>query len=95
MEKPACCDRICRIKFEDLIYNYDETVGGIFDKLGWDRKAHTAPKTKFNPQKSIFNTQLFLKNKEFKAECDYIAEERKEYLYSFPYEINHSNGQVF
>lgn len=95
VEKPADCDRICRIKFEDLIYNYDETVGGIFEKLGWDRKAHTAPKTKFNPQKSIFNTQLFLKNKEFKAECDYISEELKEYLYPFPYEINHSNGQVF
>lgn len=95
VERQADCDRICRIKFEDLIYNYDETVGGIFDKLGWDRKAHTAPKTKFNPEKSIFNTQLFLKNKEFKAECDYIAEELKEYLYPFPYELTHKSNEVF
>ena len=36
MEKPAQSDRICRIKFEDLIYNYDQTVSDIFKKLGWD-----------------------------------------------------------
>lgn len=95
VEKTAVSDRICRIKFEDLIYKYDETVQGIFDKLGWDRKAHVAPKTKFNPEKSIFNTQLFLKSDEYKAECDYIAEELKEYIYSFPYKIDHGNGQVF
>ena len=95
VEKPADCDRICRIKIEVFIYNYDKTVTEIFNKLGWDKKSHTAPKTRFNPEKSIFNTQLFLKNKDFKTECDYIAEELKEYLYPFPYEIKHSDSQVF
>ena len=95
MEKAAVSDRICRIKFEDLIYNYDKTVGMIFEKLGWDLKTHTKAKTKFNPERSIFNTQLYLKNAEFKAECDIIAEELKEYLYDFPYEIQHKENSVF
>lgn len=95
IEKPTACDRVCRIRFEDLIYNYDETVALIFNKLGWDRKTHTAPKTKFNPERSIFNTQLFLKSKEFSAECDYIAKELNEFIYDFPYTIDHSNCEVF
>lgn len=95
MEKKADSDRICRIKFEDLIYNYDETVEKIFDKLGWDPETHKEKKTKFNPEKSIFNTQLFLKNQQYAEECEYIAEELKEYLYDFPYAINHKDNGVF
>ncbi|MEE0840661.1 MAG: sulfotransferase [Acutalibacteraceae bacterium] len=95
MEKEAQSDRICRIKFEDLIYNYDQTVDMIFERLNWDPKTHTMKKTKFNPEKSIYNTQLFLKKPEYKAECDIIAKELSEYIYDFPYEIKHINGEVF
>ena len=95
MEKPAQSDRICRIKFEDLIYNYDQTVSDIFKKLGWDESTHTARKTKFNPDRSIFNTQLFLKNEKYAQECSVIAEQLKEYLYDFPYEIEHTTKDVF
>lgn len=95
MEAKADCDRICRIKFEDLIYNYDKTVDMIFDKLGWDKKTHIRRKEKFNPDKSIFNTQLFLKEESFKAEADVIAKELSEYLYEFPYEIEHKGNEVF
>jgi hypothetical protein len=95
MEKNADSDRICRIRFEDLIYNYDQTVDMIFEKLGWDKATHTAKKTKFNPDKSIFNTQLYLKDAKFKEESDIIARELSEYLYDFPYAIEHNKNEVF
>ena len=75
--------------------NDDETVDMIFERLNWDPKTHTMKKTKFNPEKSIYNTQLYLKNPEYKAECDIIAKELSEYIYDFPYEIKHINGEVF
>ena len=49
----------------------------------------------FNPERSIYNTQLFLKNDEYKSECAVIEEELKEYLYDFPYEIDHKGQDVF
>lgn len=95
MEKKADSDRICRIRFEDLIYNYDESIEKIFDKLGWDRSVHKNAKAYFDPDKSIHNTQLFLKDEKFKAECDYISEELKEYIYDFPYALTHNSEKVF
>ncbi len=95
MEKKTDCDRVCRIRFEDLIYNYDRTVDLIFEKLGWDRATHTASKTKFIPEKSIFNTQVFTKDEKFQAEADIIAKELGEYLYDFPYAIDHKANEVF
>ena len=95
MEKEATSNQVCRIKFEDLIYHYDKTVATIFDKLGWDQAAHNKPKTKFVPEKSIYNTQLFLKDEKYKTECDIIADQLKEYLYDFPYEIDHKSSEVF
>ncbi len=95
IEKDAESNRICRIKFEDLIYKYDETVEMIFEKLGWDKNTHTAKRSKFNPDRSIGNTQLFLKNEEYAKQCEYIANELSEYLYDFPYELKHSTNDVF
>lgn len=48
-----------RIHFEDLIYNYEETVGKIESFLGLNPSNHKSPQSKFNPSKSIENTQLF------------------------------------
>ena len=95
METKTQSERICRIKFEDLIYNYDETISTIFKKLGWDQGSHKQKKTKFNPEKSIHNTQLFLKNQKYAEECEYIAQELSEYIYDFPYEIQHDGYDVF
>ncbi len=95
MEKPADSERIVRIKFEDLIYNYDATISAIFQKLGWDEATHTAKKTKFNPDRSINNTQLFRKNEQYANECEIIAKQLPEYLYDFPYALEHKDNQVF
>ena len=95
IEKEANSDRIHRFKFEDFIYNYDESVNKVFDILGWDKKRHTSPKTHFQPDKSIYNTQMFLKDPKYIPECDYIAKELEEYLYDFPYELEHNQSEVF
>lgn len=95
MEKETKSSQVYRVKFEDLIYRYDETVDEIFKRLGWDKKTHARRKEMFNPERSIYNTQLFLKNDKYKAECAVIAEELKEYLYDFPYEIEHKGQDVF
>ena len=41
-------------------------------------------KTKFIPQKSMKNTQLFNRKFEYKIEGQYIEEHLSEYLYEFP-----------
>lgn len=95
MERDATSKQIHRIKFEDLIYRYDETVKMIIDSLGLDENQHIRKKTQFIPKKSIFNTQLYRKSEAYQEECGVIAEELSEYLYDFPYPIDHKSGVVF
>lgn len=83
MEKKNNSSKILRIKFEDLIYKYDETKNTIMKFLGYTEKDHLLPKSKFNPDVSIKNTQLF-KNEKYKKEAKYIEKELFEYLYEFP-----------
>lgn len=78
-------NKILRIKFEDLIYNYEKTVEVVSNFIGFEKKLHVAPKTRFIPEISIKNTQLFNGKKEYKKEVKIIEKELKEYLYDFPY----------
>lgn len=75
-------DRIIFINFEDLVYNYEKTTQKVIDFLGV--KEHSNPKKFFNPEKSIFNTQLYNKYLGYEDEIKYIEKELKEYL--FPYD---------
>lgn len=77
---------IYRLHFEDLIYRYEETVAKVLDALGEDASKHTKKNTKFVPECSIENTQLFLVNEKFAEEANVIKQELSEYLYDFPYE---------
>ena len=72
---------VMRIHFEDLLYNYDETISKIegFFKL----ENHNNKFLYFDPKKSINNTQLkyvFLKDAE---DISKIEMELSEYLYDF------------
>lgn len=87
--------QVYRVQFEDLVYKYDETVNEIFDRLGWDKERHVRKQEVFNPHRSIYNTQLFLKNEDYKRECDIIEQELSEYLYDFPYPLEHKGYDVF
>ena len=55
--------------------------------MGFRDSDHINKKTRFIPEKSIKNTQLFRKE-EYREESKIIEKELKKYLYDFPYEIN-------
>ncbi len=85
-EKECTSNKVFRIKFEDLIYNYDKEIEKITTFLGFTEKDHINKKSRFNPEISIKNTQLFHKE-EYQKEGKIIERELKKYLYDFPYEI--------
>jgi len=74
------------IHFEDLIYNYDNTVTKIEKFLGLNSEDHISIKSKFVPEKSIENTQVFRVKKEWEKEVEPIINELSNLLYHFPYE---------
>lgn len=88
-ESEHTCDsnKILRINFEDLIYNYDKELGKITKFIGFKSQDHICKRTRFNPDVSIKNTQVFRKN-EYKDEIKIIEKKLKNYLYQFPYEID-------
>lgn len=85
MEKKTDSDKVIHLKFEDLIYKYDETLESILKFLGLTHEEHIRKKEKFNPSISINNTQLFEANDKYKAEGKIIEELLPEYIYDFPY----------
>lgn len=74
-------DTILSIRFEDLIYRYDETVLKIENFL--HIKDHIRPLQRFNPAVSINNTQLFKRYVEFQNDIRKIEDALPESLYSF------------
>ena len=60
------------------------TAENIMSIFGMEPKDHIRKREKFNPDRSINNTQLFRKD-EYKEEAAVIESELKEYVYSFPY----------
>lgn len=69
------------IDFEDLIYDYDNTVKKIEEFLCICD--HTSPQSQFRPAVSVNNTQLFTRTTEYLAEIKYIENELECYLYDF------------
>lgn len=76
--------RVLLIQFEDLIYNYKETVRKITQWLGIDESLHTGKFNSFDPSKSIENTGFWISHAEYKNDADQIAERLPECLYEFP-----------
>lgn len=76
-------DDVCVIMFEDLIYKTEETISKIESFIGnigqFDGKA-----CRFDPAKSIQNTQLFESFLEYKDDIREIEKELFDYLYVFP-----------
>lgn len=79
-------DRILRINFEDLVYDYDNTLKKVEGHCNLKSNQHDLIKKYFKPQKSIKNTQVYHLRKEWKKEVDLIEDELSEYCYNFPYE---------
>lgn len=84
-EKFVQDNRILRIHFEDLIFNYNDTLKKIYSFLGVTEKQHAKRKgTIFNPKISIHNTQLYLDSELYDSETKKMQIELQEYLYKFP-----------
>ncbi len=75
--------RILRIKFEDLIYRYDDTVKVLCDFVGLPLEKHLNPLSKLVPEKSKNNTNLKTKIQGYEKDIEYIEEKLKDYLYDF------------
>lgn len=89
-EKIIDDDRILRIHFEDLIYNYDVSVKKIEYFVGQNFLGEHRYKQKFfNPEISIKNTQVFNSNSDWEKEVSCISEGMlKEKIYDFPFVIH-------
>ena len=80
------CDdpkKIMRIRFEDMIYHYEEYVDLILSFCGIDKAHHVAPKTKFDPSRSIKNTQVFKRFDRCLSDVKTIEKELSPYLYDY------------
>ena len=88
-------DNIRRIHFEDLIYNYEESLSSIYSDLCVLPRQHTRKLQRFDPSISVNNTQVFTRCKTFIREAEYIQKNLEEYLYNFPYTIQHSKEEAF
>lgn len=81
-------NKVLRIKFEDLIYDYENSVEKIIKFLGFKREDHINKKKRFTPDISIKNTQVFNGDKSYTNEVKIIEKELNKYLYNFPYELS-------
>lgn len=88
-------DKVIVVKFEDLVYKYEETVAALEKKLNLSPERHVAPKSCFNPQESINNTQVYGLCDEYKKEVETIENELKEFIYEFPYNHQTSEDKIF
>lgn len=88
---------ILRINFEDIIYDYDKTVSTIEKFCKLNSNEHINIKKYFNPEVSINNTQLFLRNEKFANDIKKIEELLPEYLYDFKKHKKYPNlkGKTF
>ncbi len=86
MEKPSRYAGVHRLRFEDLIYHYEESLAAVYETLGVSPADHVKKRQYLNPERSIENTQLFLADPKFEEERRIIEEQLAAYLYPFPYE---------
>lgn len=82
---PEGNDHVIKVKFEDLIYKYDQTVDKIEKVTGLKASNHVRKFQKMNPLRSVNNTQVWKKHtlQEDLKELEYIEKALPEYLYDF------------
>lgn len=73
--------RILRIKFEEMVYEYEETTNKVRKFL--NLPTNPRPKSVFDPELSKANTQVFKRFPHFSDDIKKIEQELAEYLYDF------------
>ncbi len=76
-------EKVMFVRFEDLIYRYDEKVKEIEQWLGFEPEDHIKSKTRLNPDISIKNTRLWEKIPGVSEEMSYIEKELAQYIYPY------------
>lgn len=74
-------ERILSIKFEDMVYHYDEATKKIRDFLHLPENPN--PKSIFDPAISMPNTQVWKRFPQFAKDIEYIERELPEYLFDY------------
>lgn len=74
-----------KVQFEDLIYDYNNTVKRIMDFVGIEEKHHIFPKSKLNPEISMKNTRIWKKFPEFEEDVRYIENRLSKYCYIYKF----------
>ena len=93
--KDCISKKVLVINFENLIYDYDNTVAMLEKFCGLSKEDHVRSKEIFEPNKSINNTQVYKLKDDFKGEVNTIEKLLTEYLYEFPYKIDNKLNDVF
>ncbi|MBR4673569.1 MAG: hypothetical protein IKP00_03815 [Victivallales bacterium] len=73
--------RILRIRFEDMVYEYERTSKALRDFLHLPENPR--PKSVFDPELSIANTQVFKRFTQFSDDIKIIEKELPEYLFDY------------
>lgn len=85
---------IIYLRFEDLIYRYDNSIEKI--KKFLNVETHYRKREIFDPNLSINNTQVYKRYPKYKEDIDKIEKELPEYLYDFEsFDIKPKNGEMF
>lgn len=74
-------DRVMSIKFEDLVYHYEETTARLREFL--HLPDNPAPKSIFDPSVSMPNTQVWKRFPQFTKDIEFIEKELPEYLFDY------------
>lgn len=96
---PACEEgSVLLVNFEDLVFQYEESVREIEAFLRFDLGAHVRAKECFNPAVSQRNCAVYADKPEYADEAAYIAEQLPEYIYEMPIDVleqKQRSGEVF
>ena len=87
-------DRILKLNFEEMVYDYDNATAKIRDfcKL----PDNSRPLSVFDPKLSVNNTQLILRFPQYKKDVEYIERELPEYLFDFErFPKPNNSGRMF
>ena len=74
-------ENICFIQFEDLIYKYEYTLKKIYNFTGLTADKHINKFSKFDPEKSILNTKLWVNEKDYIREINIIENKLPNFCY--------------
>ena len=75
--------KVLYISFEDMIYSYESMTKKVMDFVGVSAEHHVAPRTHFDPSKSIMGTRLWKAYPQYSGAVEIIERELPDYLYHY------------